>query len=215
MKNNKILKILNKTLNVYTYIGIGLLVLAIVLFLAPSIPQFIYSLDKSSTTKEITVISDENISQLNDIVNTQNQLPKLDLTLPTSNYISIPKIAVYSPLSQGKNYEEILKNGAWMVNNFPSPEKQKKPVIIAAHRFGYIYWSDKERKKISFYNLPKLKVGDTVEVIWKQRKYVYEIKKSEESRKITSYDYDLILYTCKWYSSPVRIFKYANLVPSL
>ncbi|KKS80793.1 MAG: hypothetical protein UV56_C0008G0001, partial [Candidatus Woesebacteria bacterium GW2011_GWC1_43_10b] len=63
-----------------------------------------------------------------------------------------------------------------------------------------------------FYSLPKLKTGDTVEIIWRQRKYLYEVYKEEEGEEITDYSADLILYTCESLSSPVRIFRYARLL---
>ena len=55
-------------------------------------------------------------------------------------------------------------------------------------------------------------MGDTVEIIWKQRKYVYEIYKEEEGEEISDYTADLILYTCESLKSPIRIFRYARLL---
>lgn len=214
MKRSKLRKILDKTLTIYTVIGIFFIIASLALFLIPSIPQLFYSLDKDSTTNEVTTIAIDVEQKEEEIVKNTDPLPPFDETLPKKNYIIIPAIGVRSPLSQSSNYTEVLKKGAWMVNNFPSPDDLKKPVIIAAHRFGYIYWSEVERKEISFYNLPKLKNGDIVEIIWGQRKYTYKIKTSSEGRNITNYGYDLILYTCKLYNSPIRIFKYANLIPT-
>ena len=83
---------------------------------------------------------------------------------------------------------------------------------MAAHRFGYLKWSDSYRRQNSFYNLPKLKKGDVVRIIWKQRKYVYEIYGLEEGEEILDYSADLILYTCKFLDSSVRIFRYGRLL---
>ena len=99
-----------------------------------------------------------------------------------------------------------------MVPEFGDPINSEKTIIIAAHRFGYSYWSREERSVVSFYNLPKTGIGDTVSIIWDQREFVYEIYKAEESTYITDYDADLILYTCKYFNSPVRIFRYAKTV---
>ena len=84
--------------------------------------------------------------------------------------------------------------------------------MIASHRFGYSSWSEEKRRLISFFNLPETKVGNRITIIWNQRKYVYEIVEVGETTYVENYDTDLILYTCRYYNSPVRIFRYANLV---
>ena len=83
-------------------------------------------------------------------------------------------------------------------------------MILAAHRWGYVYWTNSFRTLNSFYNLPKLAVGDKIEIIWNQRKYLYEIYDSGTGDKITDYSANLILYTCELWNSPTRIFKYAK-----
>ncbi|HLE49636.1 MAG TPA: sortase, partial [Patescibacteria group bacterium] len=133
---------------------------------------------------------------------------------------------------------EILKTGVWRVPDFGTPEDDGPsepvergadsqigpselvergadsqiglPIILAAHRFGYVTWTNSFRTLNSFYSLPKLKVGDRVEIVWNQRKYVYEIYKEETGTAITDYTADLILYTCDLWNSPTRIFKYAR-----
>jgi sortase (surface protein transpeptidase) len=85
-------------------------------------------------------------------------------------------------------------------------------MILAAHRFGYLTWTNAYRFKNSFYKLPELEPGDKAIVIWGQRKYTYEIYDGEESEEISQYGADLILYTCKFLESNVRIFRYGRLV---
>jgi hypothetical protein len=63
---------------------------------------------------------------------------------------------------------------------------------------------------MSFFSLPKTRVGDKIDIIWGQRKYEYEIYKAETKTQISDYDADLILYTCLLYNSPDRIFRYAR-----
>ena len=92
--------------------------------------------------------------------------------------------------------------------NFGTPINGKRPIILAAHRFGYLEWSNKYRRQNSFFNLPKLKEGDRVEIVWDKRKFEYRVVKIEEAEKITDYDVDLILYTCKFLVSPVKYFVY-------
>ncbi len=141
--------------------------------------------------------------------NFQRTLPSLDFSLPHGKILNIPKIGVEGEILEGEDYDTLLEQGVWRVNDFGTPDDELV-MILASHRFGYITWTNEHRNKNSFYNLPKTTVGDTVEIIWEQRLYEYEIYKVEESTKITDYSADLILYTCKLYNSPDRIFRYAN-----
>ena len=86
------------------------------------------------------------------------------------------------------------------------------PIILAAHRWGYLEWSASFRKLNSFYNLPQLKVGDTIKVVWDQRPFEYKVYSVETGTQITDYNAKLILYTCQLWNSPVRFFVYANRV---
>ena len=140
--------------------------------------------------------------------------PRLDTSLPLENRVSIPSVGINTKINEMpyENYEEALKVGVWRVPDFGTPYERKAPVILAAHRYGYLRWSVPYRLKNSFYNLPKVKVGDTVEIIWRQRKYIYEVYAEGKGEEITDYSADLILYTCEDLNSPVRIFKYARLI---
>jgi LPXTG-site transpeptidase (sortase) family protein len=137
-------------------------------------------------------------------------LPEQDSTLPTDTLLLIPSINVHTPISTATDYTEALKEGSWLVPDYGTPMNGKTPIIIAAHRFGYIYWDRETRNKISFYNLPNTEIGDEIAIIWDQREFTYEITKVEESTVITDYSADLILYTCKYFNSPIRIFRYAQ-----
>lgn len=140
--------------------------------------------------------------------------PRFDSTLPAENMIKIPSIGVYGRIYEApyEIYESALKKGVWRASDFSTPTDQSKPTILVAHRYGYLAWSNSFRRKNSFYNLPKLKEGDIIEIYWNQRKYVYEVYRSERGEEISDYSADLILYTCESLNSPVRIFKYARLL---
>ena len=140
--------------------------------------------------------------------------PPFDPTLPQENRIAIPSIGVMTQIGENTQdqVEETLKNGVWRVPDFGTAPERQKPMILVAHRFGYLKWSNKFRRENSFYNLPKLKNGDRVEISWNQRLYIYEIFESSEGSSIESYNADLILYTCKFLDSDQRIFKYAKLL---
>ncbi len=138
-----------------------------------------------------------------------------DKSLPEGHYLSIPKIGVDTVIweGEGDSYEKALRKGVWRVNDFADPESPLgRPMIVAAHRFGYVDWTQDYRIKNSFYNLPKLVNGDMVEIVWNQRRYTYQIQKVEEGTEISDYSSDLILYTCKFLVSPIRIFVYAKLI---
>jgi sortase (surface protein transpeptidase) len=140
--------------------------------------------------------------------------PPQDTQLSFINSVKISAIKLDTEINEAtyESYEDALKKGVWRVSGWGTPEHRSKPTILVAHRFGYLKWSNAFRKKNSFYNLPKLKEGDTVEVVWKQRKYIYAIYGESEGTEITDYSADLILYTCKDLNSDIRIFRYAKLL---
>jgi sortase (surface protein transpeptidase) len=171
-----------------------------------------YRLNPNLTDTEV-----DNISR--DVVETQivsaevnegdNNLPEFDASLPEDPYLLIPSITVSSPIGQNSDPEISLKDGTWMAPDYGQPDENDLPIIAAGHRFGYVYWDRETRNRVSFFKLPDTKVGDKVEIIWNQRKYVYEIYAVDESTYIKDYEADLILYTCKYFNSPQRIFRYA------
>lgn len=206
-----------KVLDLYTnYLkgfGLILIFISIILFLIPSLPQLWYTVNAQATDEELEkIVVPEIVENDKEVVEEEKErpLPQLDTSLPKDNFVIIPSIGVYSPIQQGSNYTKLLEKGTWIVPNFAKPDDNFNPIILASHRFGYITWSNQQRREISFFNLPKLKRGDKVEIVWEQRKYVYEIVKSEKGTSISDYSSDLILYTCELYNSPIRIFIYAK-----
>lgn len=143
-------------------------------------------------------------------------LPPLDLSLPEGYRVVIPRIGVDSTIYEEplEKYENALRRGVWRVPNFAVPDDTQTtlPLILVGHRFGYLEWTQEFRLKNSFFRLPKLQLGDEVEVVWNKRKFVYKVTRMEEGEDISEYDHDLILYTCKFLVSPVRVFVYADLV---
>ena len=140
-------------------------------------------------------------------------LPQIDVSLPDGHYLNIPSIGVDSVIWEAPTaeYEKALKRGVWRVPEMAEPDSGR-PVILAAHRFGYLEWDNDYRTKNSFMNLPKLAAGDELEILWDKRHYKYKVERIEEGREISSYESDLILYTCKFLVSPIRIFVYAKRV---
>ena len=206
-------KILLKFSKLYMSLGLLLIVLSIGIFLVPTVPYIVYNINPGETEKEIETLAEEFPTEdiITEVVE-EDFLPPVDPSLPTKPFIRIPIIGINSPISAKQDYINALRNGTWMVPEFGSPMNGKTPIILAAHRFGYKSWTKEMRDAISFYNLPKTKNGDIVEIIWEQRKFEYMIYSGGEGTYITDYNADLILYTCKFFNTPVRIFRYANLI---
>jgi len=146
--------------------------------------------------------------------NSSEYAPAFDPTLPKGVHLSIPSIGVKTSIHEApvENYEDALKKGIWRVSDFGTPASSQRPTILAAHRFGYLKWDNDFRRRNSFYNLPEMKKGDTVEIIWNQRRYVYAVYASEKGEQITDYSADLILYTCNDLLSDTRVIQYLKLL---
>jgi len=144
----------------------------------------------------------------------ESYIPPFDSTLPVENHIKIASIGLDSDIHEAtfENHEEALKLGVWRAPDFNTPSDQSRPTILAAHRFGYLAWSNLYRRHNSFFNLPKVNEGETIEIVWRQRKYVYSVYAESMGEKIEDYSADLILYTCNDLNSDVRIIKYAKLL---
>ncbi len=202
----------------FASIGVVLWFFAIILALLPSWPHLYYRLfPKTSITLASTigqtVTKADSATFANPITTpdaTEVPLPDIDPSLPRENGLIIEKIGVRGQLHEGSDWENILKLGIWRVPDFGTPEDDSKPLILAAHRWGYLDWSPAFRKLNSFYSLPNLKIGDAIKVIWNQRPYEYKVYSTSTGTKITEYNANLILYTCQLWNSPVRLFVYAN-----
>lgn len=142
------------------------------------------------------------------------ELPPRDENLPEGNWLIIQKTGVRTLIDENpeEQLEESLAKGVWRAPDFGSPMEYGHPMILVAHRFGYLRWSNAYRRQHSFYNLDKLEIGDTFDVIWEQRRFTYEIYAGEEAEHVSDYSADVILYTCKHLNSPIRIFRYARRV---
>lgn len=199
--------------NLYVALGFFFLFLALVAIFVPIWPYVWYRLNPTETDRDIEKIVREITPEIIEKKEeTISRIPPLDPSLPEESFVIIPKISVESPISTSKSYKEGLDKGSWIVSDYGNPEKTELPIILAAHRFGYSSWSVEKRNKISYYNLPQTEEGDHILIYWNQREYKYRIYKAEESTYISDYSADLILYTCKFFNSPIRIFRYAERV---
>ena len=207
-------------------LGSSLWLLALIFAFLPSWPHIYYRLSPN-TSESLAQVIGQDFSPAKDgsepvperseeqLFETSSdpqpaQLPPTNPSLPAEPGLIIENIGVRGEIHQGDAWQEILKQGIWQVPNFGTPEENQKPIILAAHRWGYLNWTSQFRHLNSFYNLPKLKIGDQVKINYNQRQYIYEIKAEELGEKISDYSFDLILYTCQLWDSPIRIFKYAQ-----
>ena len=214
--------------------GMVFWILTAIFSLLPSWPHLYYRLSPQTSGTLATTIADtavtasETIKSPTNIQNpsTENRelrtdylpLPSVDPSLPAENGLIIDEIGVRGEIHESEDVQTVLKQGIWRVPNFSSPsdncqlspENCGRPIILAAHRWGYLEWTPAFRKLNSFYNLPRLKVGDTIKIIWEQRQFEYKIYSTETGTRITDYSANLILYTCQLWNSPVRFFVYAN-----
>lgn len=197
--------------------GILTIVMIVTLGLAAVIivPEVYFSVFSSQSAVADVASEALSTSQAKDVkpVVEQPYMPEKDESLPEGTWLSIPSIGVDSEARATANPDEALDLGVWMVPDFGRPGDYTQPTILAAHRFGWDWWWQSDFWKLnSFYLLPDTQVGDRIEVIYDQRKWVYEIYSAEEGELISDYDADLILYTCKYLNSPVRYFRYAKVV---
>lgn len=185
----------------------------------PVVPIVWYRV-KPSVTMELSKILHKPVvttSQASMVRTYDDWQPAVDTSLQQGERVSIPAIGVKTPIVETptENFEWALSRGVWRVPDFGTPDDRQLPTILVAHRFGYLSWTNTYRREHSFFNLPKVTQGDRIEVIWNQRKYVYEVYGWDEGREISDYSADLILYTCQYLESDIRIFRYARLVKSL
>ncbi|HET7099008.1 MAG TPA: sortase [Patescibacteria group bacterium] len=195
-------------------------VLALITAFGPTISSYVYAV--YAQTVKISSVSDYlglAANQAKPLVTSSNKIvddymPSFDPTLPKTSRLVIPSIGVKTTIAEATldNYEDALRLGVWRVSDFGSPAARTMPTIMAAHRFGYLAWTNSYRRLNSFYNLPKAKIGDTVEIDWQGRKYIYEIYSTEKGEQITDYSADLILYTCESLTGSTKDFVYARLL---
>lgn len=138
----------------------------------------------------------------------QDFKPPLDPSLSTTNELIIPRIGINGPIFTGAS-DTTLNKGIWLMPGFGDPEKYSLTTILAAHRWGYDDLSQDYREKNLFYNLPQVQPGDDIMINWNQRQYKYKVVYKEESDYVSRLT-DLILMTCKFYASPLRIIVYAQ-----
>jgi len=216
-------------ISLFSYSLLGIFVLGLLFYVGPNLYYATASADSSPINfNAIFAVDDESeniaatdsakiaespTSNNSEEIAVEPYQPEFNPNLPEGDWLVIPRIGVRTELQKTQQAEEALKDGVWHVPGYGTPENNKLPIILAAHRFGWEWWWQSDYWKYnSFYSLPDTEPGDRVEIISGQRKWVYEIYDAHEGDEIKDYNADLILYTCKFLNSPIRHFRYANLV---
>lgn len=195
---------------------LGIMIISLVVMASVVIPDVYYRLRPESAAEVAAGLSNNRHETIVPVATPTPTpaLPPIDASLPTGDWLRIPTIGVNAGVLTTTDPDEALRQGAWMVPDFGRPMDFTQPTIIASHRYGWLqWWKTDFGRKNSFYYLPDTVVGDRIEVVSDQRRFVYEIYAKEEGQTITDYDADLILYTCKFLNSPERYFVYAKRLP--
>lgn len=204
-------------------VAMGLWVVAALVLIVPVVPYALYGLFPETTATVADSLGetvDVETSQFGAVVYEEPvYVPPVDESLPRENRLVIEKIGFDSQIGEAavEEVEEVLRKGPWRVSDMGTPVLRHAPMVVAAHRFGYLAWTNQYRRENSFYNLPKLENGDRIEIIWEQRKYVYEVYGGYTDDELSeeSYQADLVLYTCEVLNSNRRVVRLARLVEDM
>jgi len=209
-------KILKTIGNINIIVGVLLIAapIAYLLFLAPA-PT---NVEAANTPEQETVILTNTLSQKPSILTTKPievaPAPQVTVIAPPvhkvtdKQYIKIPSIGLDTQVYQGPD-AKTLDKGVWLMPGHGTPEDMSQPIVLAAHRWGPDNATYEYRKKNLFYNLPTIRDGDVVTINWNGQDYKYKVIYKEENQYVSRYA-DLIMFTCKYYNSPIRIFVYAQ-----
>ena len=177
--------------------------LSLYIGLAPLFPEAKFYINKYLSQKktlppiiknaqEITI---ENSIGSNADISKQENLEKNE-NKQTGNIIHIPSIDLDAPIQELEKIED-LHIGTWRRPNASTPELGGNTVIVA-HR----YTSIGGRSENTFYNLPKVEIGEDIFVDYKNKRYgytVYDVQVVEPDaewvEEASSTDM-LTLYTC-------------------
>lgn len=88
---------------------------------------------------------------------------------PKDNILEIPSIGLQQIIHEGQS-KYTLHYGVWHRPASSNPS-QGGNTVLAGHRFTY-------HDPAVFYNLDKVKVGDTIHLYWQQKQYTYIVQQT-------------------------------------
>lgn len=192
----KFKKVLSNRILQGVILGVG-----IFLMIYPFIPQIRFELEKRLNAK----VYDE--SYYVDKYFTDQTAPELYISekdhmrrvvgTDVGNRLIIPSIGVDIELIYDDNQDRALSKGAWVIPGSANPGENGQ-MVITGHRFQFT-----PPAKNTFYNLDKLKSGDTFIVTYDGYAYKYQVGETEVV-KPEEYNFEgagsstneVVLYTC-------------------
>jgi len=216
LKDNKVRKTLAFMLGFFSFLIFAYL---IVLPVYPII-KYEFFIKKDYEASQITnlntplknnSLTDEFIVNMGTSSDTHH-LQQTDYDISADRLI-IKKIGVNAPIVNTKNADYGLSLGAWLDPETSTPDKGGN-TVISGHRFKYLPPSN-----LTFYLLDKLKNNDIIDIIWKEKKYTYQVFNTKiiEANDLSILNQDdsniITLYTCHpIYSQEKRLVVQAKLI---
>ncbi len=116
---------------------------------------------------------------------------------PKPNQVIVPSMLLDQPIYEGPVSQQykVLNKGIWRFSSSSTPDKGGNTVLIG-HRFTYT------NPRGVFYFLNKVKVGDSIGIIWQNKQYSYkvvsisEVPPTNTAIEANSKQAKLTLFTC-------------------
>lgn len=175
------------------------------ILVTPFVPELFYREGPSKVAPAPSAASSAPVAQTD-----TRQLAEVP-PVPIENKLVIPKIGVDAAILEGDS-EAVLDKGIWRRPVGSTPDKGSN-TVLTAHRFKYLSGPN------TFYNLDKLALGDTFDVIWSGVTRTYKVSaihtvtpKQTEIENATD-EPIVTLYTCTpLWTSTKRLVVVATLV---
>ena len=207
---------MKKILNIIAHINITLglmLIIAPLGYLGLSAthilePNTVFATDAKKETEIITqtpLFMDETQDKQTQV---QFEIPS-DSAADLGNKLIVPTAGIDTTIWESTVGTYALEKGLWRMPYHETPDGESAPVVLAAHRWGADKLSWEYRKKNLFLNLPDVKVGDEITIIWFGAEIKYKVSHTEVNTEVSRID-DLILVTCQSYHTLNRVFVYAE-----
>lgn len=206
-------KILNTFANLNMLLGVALLIVPGAFLLFSGVNNNTYtSISADQDVPREQIVAPDYVSPVNEDSKSEVIVPSGEAV--TYGYrVRIPSQGLDTLIYECTTSEcGLLKNAAWRIPEFGTPEDEDIITVIAAHRWGPDNFSTEKRIKELFYSFDKVQQGELIEIDWAGKTYKYQVTFKEENTVITRDEDDLILFTCKYYDSPIRIVVYAKLI---
>lgn len=103
-----------------------------------------------------------------------NLANKPQTTSQTNDFIEIPTLKLKVPFAAGTDASVLDKGAWWRYPERGDPQKGGN-FILSAHRFRLALTPWATRNSSPFYHLDQVKIGDTIDVTFRNHKYQYRV----------------------------------------